>query len=172
MAVLALASGAPPDAWPEFRDDALGIAFRHPPTPGLRIVARAETCAPGDAQWDGGVSDSLIVVTRTVARFEHLAASLGFARGPDGWHAQGVGDPSRAASVHVNGWIALVAQAATLAYDAGLQRPTRADQWRLLAMGPARSECRLVLLGLARAPLAGWDSATVAAVLQSTGRVR
>lgn len=172
LALLAVASGPPPASWREFRDDRLGVTFRHPDTPGLRIVGRDPTCAPSDAQWDGGAADSIVVVTRTVAAFNHLAASLGFARASTGWLAQGAGDPVRAVSVQVNGWVALMADARTLAFDEKLQQPGAAKQWRLLAMGPARSECRLVMLGLAKAPAQGWDSATVAAVLESTGQVR
>lgn len=166
-----LATQAPP--WRTFRADALGITFRHPATPGLRIEARAPTCTAADRAWSGGASDSLLVVTRTVASPEQIAANIAIVREGERWVAAGYQD-SRApvAALHVAGWDALVADSAqTVVYDMALRSPVSARQWRLVAMGPAADGCRPLLLALATGMAATWDSTTVAAVL-ATMRTR
>lgn len=169
VCVAMVASPSPPKGWLEFHDETLGIRFHHPPTAGLRYEARAATCTSSDHTWQGGVPDSMVVVTRTVARMVQIAAYLAVVRANGSWIAQGYeGHTAPVAVVRTNGWEALVAtEAVTVVYDMALRSPVRARQWRLIAMGPASNGCRPLILAMATGMDAVWDSATVAAVLQS-----
>lgn len=155
--------------WPEFHADTLKVAFHYPATAGLRIEARAATCAASDRNWEGSIPDSMLVVTRTVAPFVQLAASLGLERNGDRWIAAGYqGTKAPVAFVREGAWEAIVTnQATTVVYDMALRSPAAASQWRFLAIGPAADGCRPVLLAIATGQGVAWDSATVAAVLKS-----
>jgi hypothetical protein len=167
MAALLLAAHQAP--WREFHADTLGISFRHPATPGLRFEARAATCAASDAEWQGGLPDSMVVVTRTVARWPQIASLLGLVRESGQWVAAGYeGRRAPVAAVHVAGWDALVVSGATtVVYDLALRSPVAAPQWRLAALGPATDGCRPLVVALATGLAAPWDSTTVAGILRS-----
>lgn len=169
LVALARPHAAQTRAWLAFRDDTLGIAFRHPGTPGLRVRAQGAHCEPGEAGWDGAVVDSSVIVMRALTTFDQLAASLAFRRDGGDWSAAGRdGAVARAATVRINGWKAVVTRdAGGLIYDPVLRQPVAARQWRLVAVGPPTSDCPVVMLGLATALTGAWDSATVAAVLES-----
>ena len=169
LCVAMVSSPSPPKGWLEFHDETLGIAFHHPPTAGLRFDARAATCTSSDHMWQGGVPDSIVVVTRSMARMEQIAAYLAIVRSKDSWIAQGYqGHMARVAVVRTGGWEALVAtDAVTVVYDMALRSPVTARQWRLIAMGPASDGCRPLILGMVTGMKEVWDSAAVAAVLES-----
>ena len=169
LCVATVVSPSPPKGWLEFHDETLGIAFHHPPTAGLRYEARAASCADADRMWQGGVPDSIVVVTRSVARIEQIAAYLAIVRGGSSWVAEGYqGSRARVAVVRAGGWEALVAtEAITVVYDMALRSPAAVRQWRLVAMGPASDGCRPLILGVVTGMTAVWDSAAVAAVLAS-----
>lgn len=169
LCLTTLGSPSPPKGWLEFHDETLRIAFHHPPTEGLRYEARAATCTQADRTWQGGVRDSIVVVTRSVARMDQIAAYLGVVRANGSWIAQGYqGHMARVAVVRTGGWEALVAtDAVTVVYDMALRSPVTARQWRLVAMGPANDGCRPLILGVVTGMSAVWDSAAVAAVLES-----
>jgi hypothetical protein len=111
----------------------------------------------------------MVVVTRSAARLEQVAAYLGMLRSGTGWIAQGYeGRTAPAASVRVEGWEAVVTdQAVTVVYDMETRSPGTARQWRFVAMGPAKDGCRPLLIAVATGMPAVWDSSAVAKVLES-----
>lgn len=167
LVLCTVALDPPPQSWPEFRDEEMGVTFRHPATPGLRFDARAPTCAPHEAGTVPLATDSTVVVTRAVAPLPVLAANSAFARTGTLWQAEGGGEqPARAVTIAVNGWHAVLAvDAHTLVFDLELRQPVSRTQWRLVAVGPG--ECPAVLMGIATALPGAWDSAAVAGVLAS-----
>ena len=169
VCVAMVASQSPPKGWLEFHDETLHVAFHHPPTKGLRYEARRATCTAADRTWQGSVPDSMVVVTRSVAHMEQIAAYLGVVRSEGSWIAEGYeGRRAPVAVVRSGEWQALVATAAvTVVYDIALRSPVTARQWRLVAMGPASDGCRPLILGMVTGMKEVWDSAAVAAVLES-----
>ena len=164
-----LVSQRPPKGWVEFHDETLGIAFHHPSTKGLRYEAREATCTYADRIWSGGVPDSMVVVTRTAARLEPIAAYLGIVRANGSWVAEGYqGSRAPVAVVRTGGWEAFVAtEAVTVVYDEVLRSSAKARQWRLVAMGPATDGCRPLIVSIATGMSMVWDSAAVVGVLES-----
>lgn len=167
LVVVLLGVSAAPPPTRSFHNEKLGIAFSYPQTPGLRIETRQPMCEPSDAMWGGGVVDSVLLVTRTVAPVAQIASNIGLVKEGDGWVAQGYqGTKSPVAFVRAGSWEALVAtDAVTVVYDLALRTPVSARQWRFLAMGPAVDGCRPMLLALATGMAGTWDSATVTRVL-------